>query len=144
MAFLNSLDIAGSALTASRLRMDTVSQNISNADVTRTEAGGPYRRKMVVYEAQEGGTFRKMLNDKMGNEKGGVKVTGIVEDQSEFTPVYNPEHPDANVQGYVMMPNVNPMQEMLDMMAATRAYDLNITSLNAMKGMATKALEIGR
>nr|WP_319488416.1 flagellar basal body rod protein FlgC [uncultured Caproiciproducens sp.] len=149
MAFLNSLDISGSALTASRLRMDVISENIANASTTKTESGGPYRRKLVVYEPVEQTSFRHILDAKMNenesdNTQKGVKVSKIVEDTSEFTPVYDPTNPDANDQGYVMMPNVDPIKETLDMMSVTRAYDANLTAFNAVKGMAVKALELGR
>ncbi|HMM07210.1 MAG TPA: flagellar basal body rod protein FlgC [Clostridiales bacterium] len=148
MAFLDSLNIAGSGLTATRLRMDVISENIANASTTRTESGGPYRRQMVVYQSVKNQSFQQLLNSNVINakstSKGGVKVQEIVEDQSDFTPVYNPSHPDADENGYVMMPNVNPIQEMIDMMAATRAYDLNLSAVNAIKSMASKALEIGR
>ena len=147
MAFLGSLDIAGSALTASRLRMDVISENITNASVTRTESGGPYRRKMVVYrQAENGEDFRSAFDGEMGasTEKtpGGVEVAGIVEDQTPFTPVYDPSNPDADERGYVRKPNVDVTKEMLDMMAVNRAYTANINALNAVKSMAGKALEI--
>jgi flagellar basal-body rod protein FlgC len=146
VAFLGSLDISGSGLTASRLRMDILSQNIANAATTRTEDGGPYRRKMVVYEPAEQSSFKHMLQNKINETSTpkGVKVTKIVDDTSDFTPVYDPTHPDANEDGYVMMPNVNPIKETIDMMSATRAYDANITVFNAVKGMAVKALDMGR
>lgn len=147
MAFLSSLNISGSALTASRLRMDVISENIANASTTKTSDGGPYRRKMVVYEPEEQTSFRNILQTKMdssGDTQKGVKVTKIVEDPSEFTPVYDPTNVDANAQGYVMMPNVDPIKETLDMMSVTRAYDANLTAFNAVKGMAAKALEMGR
>ncbi len=149
MAFLNSLSINGSALTASRLRMDVISENIANATTTRTENGGPYRRKMVVYEpaSNENGSFASMFQKNIDNQSSnakGVKVTAIVEDQTPFTTKYDPTNPDANAQGYVLMPNVDPVTETLDMMSVTRAYDANLTALNAVKEMASKALEIGR
>lgn len=147
MAFLSSLDISGSALTAERLRMDVISENIANASTTRTENGGPYRRKVVVMEPAGQSSFRRMFEDKLNSgeqAQGGVKVTKIEEDPSEFTPVYDPSNPDANAQGYVMMPNVDPIKETLDMMSATRAYDANLTAFNAIKGMAAKALDMGR
>lgn len=147
MAFLSSLNISGSALTASRLRMDVISENIANASTTKTADGGPYRRKMVVYEPEEQTSFRNIFQTKLnssGDTQKGVKVTKIVEDPSEFTPVYDPTNVDANAQGYVMMPNVDPIKETLDMMSVTRAYDANLTAFNAVKGMAAKALEMGR
>ena len=145
MAFLNSLNISGSGLTANRLRMDIVSQNVANASTTRTEAGGPYRRQMVVFQPAEGGSFASLLEKNIAHasaENKGVKVTAIVEDQTPFNVVYDPEHPDADADGYVAMPNVDMVKETIDMMAATRAYDANLTVLNAVKSMAAKALEI--
>lgn len=143
MAFLDSLNISGSALTAARLRMDIISQNIANQNTTRTEAGGPYRRKMVVYQAAEA-DFESMLQDKIDKKVGGVKVAQIVEDPTPFTPVYNPSHPDADENGYVYMPNVDPVQEVLDFMETTAMYNANLTALEAIKHMALKALEIGK
>jgi len=149
MAFLNSLSINGSALTASRLRMDVISENIANSTTTKTENGGPYRRKMVVYEpaSNEDNSFASMFHKNMSTSTSnlkGVKVTAIVEDQTPFTSKYDPTNPDANAQGYVQMPNVDQVTETLDMMSVTRAYDANLTALNAVKEMASKALEIGR
>lgn len=149
MAFLSSLDISGSALTASRLRMDVISENIANASTTRTDAGGPYRRKMVVYRSEDSAqdSFGSILNSEMdasSQAPGGVKVEGIVEDQTPFNTVYDPSNPDANEQGYVQMPNVDVTKETLDMMSVTRAYSANINALNAVKSMAGKALEIGK
>lgn len=149
MAFLSSLDISGSALTASRLRMDVVSENIANASTTRTENGGPYKRKIVVYQSADGNqSFENALKSRMEGVSdavpGGVKVAGIVEDQTPSTPVYDPSNPDADAQGYVQKPNVDPVNEVLDMMSVTRAYSANISALSAMKNMASKALEIGK
>lgn len=148
MAFLNSLDISGSALTAGRLRMDIISENIANAETTRTSSGGPYKRKMVVYQsADDSPTFKDTLESQLSGESSstkGVKVAGIVEDQTPSTPVYDPDNPDADSSGYVQMPNVNIVKETVDMMSATRAYSANITVLNAVKNMASKALEIGK
>ncbi|QAT50695.1 flagellar basal body rod protein FlgC [Caproiciproducens sp. NJN-50] len=147
MAFLSSLDISGSALTASRLRMDVISENLANASTTRTDAGGPYRRKMVVYRSADGAEdgFGSILNNELDASSqvpGGVKVEGIVEDQTPFNTVYDPSNPDADEQGYVQMPNVDVTKETLDMMSVTRAYSANINALNAVKSMASKALEI--
>lgn len=149
MAFLSSLDIGGSALTASRLRMDIISENIANASTTRTDAGGPYRRKMVVYRAKDSGrdSFGSVLSrtmDASSASPGGVEVEGIVEDQTPFTTIYDPSNPDADAQGYVQKPNVDITKETLDMMSVTRAYSANINALNAVKNMASKALEIGK
>lgn len=148
MAFLSSLDISGSALTASRLRMDVISENIANASTTRTDSGGPYKRKMVVYQsADDSSSFQSKLDNELSASSvtpKGVKVTGIVEDQTPSTPVYDPTNADADAQGYVQMPNVDVTKETVDMMSVTRAYSANITVMNAVKEMASKALEIGR
>lgn len=144
MAFFSSLDIAASGLTAQKMRIDILSQNLTNAETTRTEDGGPYRRKMVVFQEQPGDQFRSYLNEANQRIAPGVKVAAIVEDQRELKAVYDPSHPDANEDGYVMMPNVDKIKEMSDMMSASNAYTANITALNAMKLMATKALEIGK
>ncbi len=147
MSFLSSLDIAGSALTAERLRMDIISQNIANSNTTRTESGGPYQRQQVVFEANEL-SFQNVLNDKMyefeKTEKGGVKVTEIVKNENDFVPVYDPSHPDADENGYVLYPNVNVAEEQIDLMAASNVYNANITAINIVKAMALKGLEIGQ
>ena len=143
MSFLQSLNISGSGLTAQRLRMDVISENIANKDSTRTENGEPYRRKMVVLSAIN--NFQNMFIENINEyEAGRVEVTEIVEDETEFKLVYNPEHPDAGEDGYVRMPNVDTLKETVDIMEAYRAYQANITALNTMKQMAIKALEIGR
>lgn len=145
MNFLNSLNISGSGLTAQKLRMDIISQNIANAQVTRTESGGPYRRRAVVLSSGNGQvSFRDSLDRAMKAGTGGVKVKSIVEDPSPLVPVYDPAHPDADAEGYVLMPNVNTAQEIIDMLAASRAYESNVTAFNATKAMALKALEIGK
>jgi flagellar basal-body rod protein FlgC len=145
MDFLSSFNISGSGLTAQKMRMDVISQNIANAEVTKTEDGGPYRRKMVVLSSiKQSGSFKDALNKASNLNGGGVQVDSIVEDQSALLPVYNPNHPDANEDGYVMLPNVNTGQEMIDMLSASRAYEANVTAFNAIKAMALKALEIGR
>jgi len=145
MTFLNSLNISGSALTAQKLRMDVISGNIANAQTTRTEEGEAYRRKVVVFEpAGEASSFASVLNKAGQQSAGGVQVAGIFEDQSDLKPVYNPSHPDADANGYVMMPNIDTVDEMVDMMSATRSYEANVTAFNAVKTMAAKALEIGK
>ncbi len=140
MGFLSSLNISASALTAQRMRMDVISENIANADTTRTENGGPYRRRVTVM-AEQPQTFSSMLNKASG---GGVVVSQIVEDMSDFKYEYDPEHPDADELGYVARPNVDQAREIIDLMSATRSYEANVTALNATKSMAVKALEIGR
>lgn len=149
MAFLSSMNVVGSGLTAQQLRLDVVSENITNRTTTRTEGGGAYRRKMVVFEAEgERSPFQAALDRAWGRgasgTAGGVRVTEIVEDPSDFKLVYDPEHPDANAEGYVEMPNVDLMQEMADAMAASQAYSANVTAFNVLKQVAAKGLEIGK
>ncbi len=147
MSIFNSMNVSASGMTAQRLRMDTISQNIANVNTTRTDGGGPYRRKTVLFEEISGsGSFGSLLNSAMGKYQtvGGVKVTKIVEDQSEFMQVYDPTHPDANSDGYVSMPNVNSLEEMTNLISANRSYEANVTAFNANKAMMSKALDIGR
>ena len=147
MGYFGALDIGASALTAQRLRMDTISQNVANANTTRTENGTPYRRRIVVFKEQSDGLpFSEYLTNSskelyLGK---GVKVSKIVEDPSPFRRVYDPGHPDADAEGYVEMPNIDVVTEMVNMISATRAYEANVTSINTTKSMAMKALEIGR
>lgn len=147
MSFLSSLNISASGMTAQRLRLDIASENIANIETTSTADGTPYRRKMVTLEAK-GSSFRSELSRAMENQasgtSAGVQVSAITEDQTELKPVYNPEHQDANEEGYVMMPNVDLVKEVTDSMSATRSYEANITAFNAVKLMAQKALEIGK
>lgn len=148
MNFGSSFGISASALTAQRLRMDVISSNIANAETTRASVvdgkAVPYRRKLVVMETADNNSFSKILNGKMNGETNGVKVESIIEDTSPLKPVYNPSHPDADAEGYVYMPNVDMMKEMVDMLSASRSYEANVTMLNASKAMVSKALEIGR
>lgn len=149
MAFLSSMNITGSALTAQQLRLDVVSENVANINTTRVEGGeGPYQRKMVVMEADGGrDTFRQALAQAAGNvpaQTGGVRVTQIAEDTSPFKLQYDPSHPDANADGYVEMPNVDLVKEITDAMAATQAYSANVTAFNTLKTVATRALDIGK
>ena len=144
MSFLNTMNIVGSALTAERFRMDMILQNMSNASVTRTADGEPYRRKQVVFQ-ERAMDFDAILQDEQNKVNGGgVRVTEIVESQRDFTPVYDPSHPDANEEGYVMYPNVNMTEERVDLMAATNAYEANLTALSVVKALALKALDIGK
>lgn len=144
MSFLKSLNIAGSALTAQRFRIDIIAQNLSNLNTTRTNTGEPYRRKQVIFEEQKLSFDRILSNSVKTGQDGGVKVTAVVESQKEFIPVYDPSHPDANADGYVMMPNVDRTEEQIDLMAASRAYEANLVSLSIIKAMAMKALDIGK
>ena len=134
MSGFSGMRIAASGLSAERLRMDTISSNIANSETTRTADGGPYIRKIAV--------FQENYNKELGMK--GVKAVEIKDDPSELKRVYDPTHPDANEDGYLLMPNVNILNEMADMMAASRAYEANVDSLDAQKNMFLKALEIGR
>lgn len=145
MGIFNIMNTSASGLTAERLRMDVIADNIANSQTTRTEKGGAYKRKMVVF-AENKENFIVPMNitkDKL-QTKGGVKVVKIAEDNTPFTMLYDPEHPDANDKGYVAMPNVNTVREMVDMITATRAYEANATVITNAKSMATSALSIGR
>ncbi|MFD2638268.1 flagellar basal body rod protein FlgC [Piscibacillus salipiscarius] len=151
MSIFNGMNISGSALTANRFKMDVVSSNLANADTTRARINEdgewePYRRKVAIQEAK-GERFSSMLKNAMDvreGEAGGVKISRVTEDPEPFKQVFNPSHPDADENGYVSMPNVDPLKEMIDLMSTTRAYEANVTALNASKGMLMKALEIGR
>jgi len=138
MGFLSSIDISGSALTAQRLRMDVISENIANAETTVTDSGEPYRRKVCTL--CERTSFSSVLGDAVGS---GVMVSEIVEDTSDFELEYDPDNPLADEDGYVKMPNVDEVEEIIDLMEATRSYEANVTAMNATKSMAAKALEIG-
>ncbi len=149
MSFLSSFDISASALTAERMRMDVISENLANINNTRTAEGTPYRRKYVTMEGMESfsGVLDQAITDSdpySSNYGGGVRVTSIEEDQSPFILEYDPSHPDADEDGYVSMPNVDLAREMVDMMSATRSYEANITAINATKNMAMQALNIGK
>ena len=142
----DAFNISSSGMTAQRLRMDIIADNIANADTTRTSDGSTYRRKIPIFQAKEELSFKKRLKATLGATTGGqgVKVINISEDQSPFKLIFNPGHPDANEDGYVTMPNVNIVTEMVDMIDAARAFEANITALNTYKSMAMKAIEIGR
>lgn len=149
MGFLSTLDVCASGMTAQWMRMDIASENITNANTTRTENGGPYRRKMVVFESmeQDNNTFRKYMDKEIlrqTDRTGGVRVAEIVEDERPGEKVYDPTHPDADAEGYVEMPNVDLLKETVDTMAASRAYDASLTAFNVFKAMAARALDIGK
>ncbi len=127
---MSSIDISASGLNAQRLRLDLVAENLANVETTRTAEGGAYKRLQAVLEADA--------------TTGGVQVSSVKADDSAPQRVYKPGHPDADAEGYVAMPNVNPIEEMVDLVSATRAYEANVTALNASKAMTQKALDIGR
>ena len=144
MDFFDALHISSSGLTAQRLRMNLISANLANMNTTRTKAGGPYRRKDPVFAAQASqGSFREILRNRreMLSE---VAVVGVVEDTRAPIRRYDPNHPEADRNGYVSLPNINVMEEMVNMISATRSYEANVSAIKAAKAMALKALEIGQ
>ncbi|MBM7647136.1 flagellar basal-body rod protein FlgC [Bacillus ectoiniformans] len=151
MSMFHSMNTTSTALTAQRLRMDVISSNMANVDSTRAKLVNgewqPYQRKSVVMQPKQG-QFASFLHKAMGSDAQageGVKVTKILDDDlTPFKMVYDPTHPDANAEGYVQMPNVDPLREMVDLMSATRSYEANVTVFNASKSMMMKALEIGK
>jgi flagellar basal-body rod protein FlgC len=151
VGLFDAIDISGSALSAERLRMDVTAENLANAQTTRGANGQPYRRKDVVLEqSPEGGSFGTVLSGAMGaagsgpSQPSGVRVAGVVQDTTPNRMVYDPGHPDANAQGYVAMPNVDPVTEMVDLITASRAYESNVTAMQAAKTMFTKTLDLLR
>ena len=155
MAFLNTINIVGSGLTAQQLRLDIVAENVTNSQTTRTEnGGGAYRRKIVVFEAVSGrNTFRDVMarasvravsNTVSEPNAGGVRVTQILEDDAPMKIVYDPTHPDADEDGYLEMPNVDMVKEIADAMAASRAFASNVTAFNTLKSVISSGLDIGR
>lgn len=148
MGMFDSMHVSASGLAAERLRMDVISQNLANANSTQGPDGLPYRRHEVVFQAKDQATGgvkgpggASALDDRAMS---GVEPVAIVEDPSPLRQVYDPSHPHADENGYVSLPNVNPVTEMVDMMTATRAYEANVTAMNAAKNMALKALDIIR
>lgn len=135
MGMFDAFAISGSGMTAERLRMDVIASNLANADSTRGADGQPYRRRMVVLQAGSP-SFDQVLS--------GVKVAGVVDDQSPLRRVYDPSHPDADAQGYVTLPNVNPVTEMVDLITSSRGYEANVTAMNAAKQMFSKTFDILR
>ncbi|MCL2740522.1 MAG: flagellar basal body rod protein FlgC [Oscillospiraceae bacterium] len=162
MGYLRSFDISASALTAQRLRMDVIAQNIANAESTRTQSGEPYRRHTVLFQEKTPGgrplfvdSLRRSLGlsgstgtatrPSWGGRGGaGVKVAAIVQDPTDFRMKYDPGHPDADEEGYVRMPNVDIVTEMVNLISASRSYEANQTAIENVKSMAMKTLEIGR
>ena len=153
MAFMSTISIIGSGITAQHLRLDVISENVTNMNTTRTEEGGAYRRKLTVFQAVDGrDTFRNVLaltqNGMVSNVRhentGGVKVVEIAEDPSAFKLKYDPTDPDANEEGYVELPNVDLVKEITDGMAASQAYNADVTAFNLLKNVISAGLEIGR
>ena len=147
MSMFKSFGVNASGMTAERFRMDIISQNVANANTTRTEEGTPYRRKIVTFQERTeditnfGTIFKRARGMDVGN---GVKATAVHEDQSDLTMVYDPSHPDDDENGYVLYPNVNIVTEMTNMIDAERAYQANATAFTASKSIAMKGLDIGK
>ncbi|MBT1071954.1 flagellar basal body rod protein FlgC [Pelotalea chapellei] len=145
MDFFSSMNVSSSALSAERTRMNLISGNLANASATRTPEGGPYKRKDAVFSATPAeNSFSRALDGATGREVRKVEVTQIIEDQNPPRLQYDPSHPDADPQGYVAMPNVNVVEEMADMINATRSYEANVAAVQAAKSMAMKTLEISK
>lgn len=142
--FLNALNIPGSGLTAQRLRMDIISQNLANQDTTATASGEPYQRKTVTFSERTQPTFEGYLSGANGESPGGVQVDSINNDTSDFKLSYDPTSPNADANGYVRLPNVDTVTEMTDLMESSRSYSADVTAFNALKGMATSSLDIGK
>ncbi len=147
MSLMNSMNVSASGLTAQTLRMDTIAENIANVNTTRTENGTPYKRKTVLFqEKNDEHPFSQVFNKIVGSKANGkgVLVTNIIEDDTEGSLIYDPGNPDANADGYVQMPNVNIVTEMVNMISASRSYEANVTALTTTKSMIAKTLEISR
>jgi len=165
MNLMNASKISGTALAAHRMKLNVIAENLANVDTTRSEDGGPYRRKMVVLKGDNIDSFESVVQQKMQKDQSGgielspiefedekkpdngtgVRVDQIVKSQEDFHLVYNPAHPDADPEtGYVKMPNVDHLTEISDMMVARRSYEASVTALSTTKNMISKALEIGR
>ena len=145
MDFFDAFHTSASGLTAQKLRMNLISSNLANINTTRTTQGGPYRRKQAVFATQSSiKSFKDILASRQGSTTRGVEVVDIIEDPSPPLKKYDPHHPDADEQGYVAMPSINIMEEMIDLISATRSYEANITAIKASKSMILKALEIRR
>jgi len=143
---LSSMHISAAGMSAQRTRMDVIAENIANAESTHTSGGGPYRRRQVVFQAvSQQQPFSAVFSSAF--QSGGqqtVKAASIVQDKSAFREIYDPTHPDANAKGLVKMPNVNPVEEMVDMNAASRSFEANVTTMEASKRMFLKSLELLR
>lgn len=145
MDLLTSLKISASGLAANRKRMAAISSNIANAQTTRTAEGGPYRKKEVAFGSEPArDSFAEILEGELDEKAQTVHATEVISTDRPPILKYEPNHPDANEQGYVAYPNINVMEEMANMISASRSYEANISALNTTKGMAMKALEIGR
>ena len=144
MSLFGALDISASGLTAERLRMNVTAENLANAQTTRATDGGPYKRKLVVLEEANGSSARPSFGTQLDGAMNGVKVAQVSQDSAPDRLVYDPSHPDADERGYVHMPNVNPVTEMVDLISASRSYEANVTAMQTAKQMYSKTLDILR
>ena len=145
MDFMTAFDISASGLSADRTRINTISMNLANAKTTRTAQGGPYRRRSVVQQATDvDDPFSIHMRSALDRAVQGVRVSAVTMDNRPFKKVYEPGNPDANPEGYVMYPDINVVEEMANLMSAQRNYEANVTTVDAVKGMFIKALDIGR
>lgn len=144
MNLFGVMDVSGSALSAERLRAEVVAANMANADTTRTPEGGPYRRQHVVFQSQAPAmlSFADHFASEASGDIGGVEISAVVADKSAGLRRYDPQHPDADKDGYVSYPDINPLTEMVDLMSATRSYGLNSSAVQATKGMISSSLDI--
>lgn len=145
MDFMTAMDISASGLSADRTRINTIAMNLANAKTTRTPYGGPYRRRTVVQAATDvDDPFSVHMRSALDRELKGVRVMAVTQDVRPLKQVYEPGHPDANAEGYVSYPDINVVEEMSHLMTAQRNYEANVTTVEALKGMFNKALEIGK
>lgn len=145
MDFSTAMRVSSSGLSAQRMRMNTISSNIANVNTTRTPEGGPYRRKDVVFESMpDARNFGEIITSLPDRKVQRVQVTDVLVDRKAPLLKYEPDHPDANREGYVAYPNINLMEEMANMIQATRSYEANVSAMQATKDMAATALELGR
>lgn len=144
MDLIKCIDIAASGMSAQRTRLNVISMNLANSNTTRTAKGGPYRKKTVIFETVPASSFNEQFLDALERRIQGVKVTKIEDVSGEFKKIFDPAHPDADEKGYVYLPNVNLVEEMVKMLNANRSFEANASAVRAAKEMALRALDIGR
>jgi len=145
MSFLDSMNVSATGLRAQKIRMNVIANNIANVDTTRTPEGGPFKRKDVVFVSSDSNDFNLLISNKKDfTLPKGVQIIDIVNDKNPTKLVYKPGHPDANAEGYVNMPNINPVVEMINMISATRAYEANLSVISSARNMVMRTLDIGR
>ena len=145
MNLMTAMDVSATGMVAERIRLNVISMNLANAKTTKTKTGLPYQRRTVIFRSSPmGRPFQQHLNEQLGDHIQGVKVVRIEKRGGDFKQIFDPNHPDADANGYVRYPNINMVEEMVNMLEATRSYEANVTAVKAAKNMALKALEIGR